>query len=92
MLSVFSTADLVDDNYIINIIDGLVSNLNVAGATADGSGVGKDASLPVGGGSSTPDMRLPPDCNDGERAILQSYMSLIRQCMELVEKVGAVKA
>ncbi|PZC79484.1 hypothetical protein B5X24_HaOG216264 [Helicoverpa armigera] len=32
------------------------------------------------------------ECNDGERAILAGYVSLIRQCIELAEKVGAAKA
>ncbi|CAB3261378.1 unnamed protein product [Arctia plantaginis] len=69
---------MTDNDAILNVVDGLTRNLN-----SDAVGGCETASTAGGAGESC----VPLRCNDGERAVLSSYVALMRQCAQLAEKL-----
>ncbi|KAI8436723.1 hypothetical protein MSG28_010206 [Choristoneura fumiferana] len=63
------------------------------GFAEEAGGAREDASLPAEAGApDASDVRAPARCTDGERAILTSYVSLMRQCVEFAEKARVTAA
>ncbi|KAF9819270.1 hypothetical protein SFRURICE_014231 [Spodoptera frugiperda] len=83
--AVLSSVDIMNEtDAALNTFDTIIKSTEARAET-------RTNNIPSGTEASARPLQCA-DCNDGERAIIHSFMSLMQHCIELAERVGTEKA